>query len=189
MVCWMAERPLQPAGRYTHQAHHPHGARRRTGPAYRIDVNTLHRDEAADRLALNEIGRVSLRLASPLFLDEYRRNRATGSFILIDESTNDTVGAGMVLGTQRRPAAAGRPAAAAAEGDRASAARRALTLLPASTPWARFPRRTTRPPVAPATRSVPRWRRSPKWRIFPVSRTRGTNARPLRTSVPRPPIR
>ena len=64
---------------------------------YRIDVNTLHRDEEASSLALNEIGRLTLRLSAPLFTDEYRRNRTTGSFILIDESTNDTVGAGMVL--------------------------------------------------------------------------------------------
>ncbi len=60
-------------------------------------MNTLHRNEDAGSLQLNEIGRLGLRLSSPLFLDEYRRNRETGSFILIDESTNDTVGAGMVL--------------------------------------------------------------------------------------------
>ena len=64
---------------------------------YRIDVNSLHRDEQAEPLELNEIGQLRLRLSSPLFVDEYRRNRVTGSFILIDESTNDTVGAGMVL--------------------------------------------------------------------------------------------
>ncbi|HEU0024597.1 MAG TPA: sulfate adenylyltransferase subunit CysN [Thermoleophilaceae bacterium] len=97
MVCWMSERPLQPDGRYRIK----HTSRTVLAKAdslrYRIDVNTLHRDEEADGLALNEIGRLGLRLSSPLFLDEYRRNRATGSFILIDESTNDTVGAGMVL--------------------------------------------------------------------------------------------
>ncbi len=49
-------------------------------------------------LALNEIGRVSMRVTQPLFFDEYRRNRETGAFILIDESTNSTVGAGMILG-------------------------------------------------------------------------------------------
>ena len=79
------------------QAHHAHGAGQGGRGRYRIDVNSLHRDEQADGLELNEIGRLRLRLSSPLFLDEYRRNRATGSFILIDESTNDTVGAGMVL--------------------------------------------------------------------------------------------
>jgi bifunctional enzyme CysN/CysC len=65
---------------------------------YRLDINTLHRDEAAPSLTLNEIGRVTLRTTVPLFFDEYRRNRATGSFILVDEVTSRTVGAGMILG-------------------------------------------------------------------------------------------
>jgi bifunctional enzyme CysN/CysC len=65
---------------------------------YRLDVNTLHRDEAATGLGLNEIGRVQLRTTVPLFFDEYRRNRATGSFILVDESTHNTLAAGMILG-------------------------------------------------------------------------------------------
>ena len=64
---------------------------------YRLDVNTLHRDESADALGLNEIGRVTLRTTQPLFFDEYRRNRATGSFILVDETTNDTLAGGMIL--------------------------------------------------------------------------------------------
>jgi bifunctional enzyme CysN/CysC len=64
---------------------------------YRIDVNSLHRDESATELSLNEIGRVTLRTTQPLFTDEYRRNRITGSFLLIDESTGSTVGAGMML--------------------------------------------------------------------------------------------
>jgi sulfate adenylyltransferase subunit 1 len=63
---------------------------------YRLDVNTLHRDETATTLGLNDIGRMTLRTTQPLFVDEYRRNRTTGSFILIDEGTNDTVGAGMI---------------------------------------------------------------------------------------------
>jgi bifunctional enzyme CysN/CysC len=97
MVCWMAERPLQANGRYRIKHTTRTALAKADAVRYRIDVNTLHRDEQADGLSLNEIGRLSLRLSSPLFLDEYRRNRATGSFILIDESTNDTVGAGMVL--------------------------------------------------------------------------------------------
>jgi bifunctional enzyme CysN/CysC len=64
---------------------------------YRLDVNTLHRDEDATKLGLNEIGRVTVRTQSPLFFDEYRRNRDTGSFVLIDEATNNTVAAGMIL--------------------------------------------------------------------------------------------
>ena len=97
MVCWMSERPLLLSGRYRIK----HTTRTVLAKAdelrYRIDVNTLHRHEDVTTLSLNEIGRLRLRLSSPLFLDEYRRNRTTGSFILIDESTNDTVGAGMVL--------------------------------------------------------------------------------------------
>src|SRR6201984_2166330 len=63
---------------------------------YRIDVNTLHRDESAGQLGLNEIGRVRLRLTQPIFCDTYARNRATGGLIIIDEGTNATVGAGMI---------------------------------------------------------------------------------------------
>jgi bifunctional enzyme CysN/CysC len=97
MVCWMAERPLSPAGRYRIKHTTRTALAKIDEVRYRIDVNTLHRDEQAGGLQLNEIGRLKLRLSSPLFVDQYRRNRATGSFILIDESTNDTVGAGMVL--------------------------------------------------------------------------------------------
>jgi bifunctional enzyme CysN/CysC len=64
---------------------------------YRLDVNTLHRDETATSLGLNEIGRVTLRTTQPLFVDDYARNRLTGGFILIDEATNGTVGAGMIV--------------------------------------------------------------------------------------------
>lgn len=65
---------------------------------YRFDISTLHRIEDADHLGLNEIGRVTLRTTAPLFFDEYRKNRQTGSFILIDEATNNTVGAGIIGG-------------------------------------------------------------------------------------------
>jgi sulfate adenylyltransferase subunit 1 (EFTu-like GTPase family) len=63
---------------------------------YRLDINTLHRDPDADRLGLNDIGRIQLRTTQPLFIDDYARNRVTGRFILIDEATNSTVGAGML---------------------------------------------------------------------------------------------
>ena len=63
---------------------------------YRLDVNTLHREHAVDALAVNEIGRVSLRTSEPIFFDDYKSNRATGSFILIDEATNLTVAGGML---------------------------------------------------------------------------------------------
>ena len=64
--------------------------------SYRLDVNSLHRDESAERLGLNEIGRVALRLTQPIFCDHYARNRMTGGMILIDEATSATVGAAMI---------------------------------------------------------------------------------------------
>jgi len=97
MVCWMAERPLSPSSRYRIKHTSRTALAKVDQVIYRIDVNSLHREEQAESLELNEIGKLRLRLSSPLFVDEYRRNRTTGSFILIDESTNDTVGAGMVL--------------------------------------------------------------------------------------------
>jgi bifunctional enzyme CysN/CysC len=97
MVCWMSERPLSPAGRYRIKHTSRTALAKIDQVIYRIDVNSLHRQEDAGGLELNEIGKLRLRLSAPLLVDEYRRNRATGSFILIDESTNDTVGAGMVL--------------------------------------------------------------------------------------------
>jgi bifunctional enzyme CysN/CysC len=66
---------------------------------YRLDINDLHRDEKTTSLGLNEIGRITLRITQPLFVDEYRRNRQTGSFILIDEASGATVAAGMVVDT------------------------------------------------------------------------------------------
>jgi bifunctional enzyme CysN/CysC len=97
MVCWMAERPLSPSGRYRIKHTSRTALAKVDQVIYRIDVNSLHRHQDANGLELNEIGKLRLRLSAPLLVDEYRRNRATGSFILIDESTNDTVGAGMVL--------------------------------------------------------------------------------------------
>ena len=96
MVCWMTDQPLQPRAKLGLK-HTTRSVRALVKELqYRLDVNTLHRDETADRLVLNEIGRVRLRTTAPVLADEYRRNRTTGGFILIDESTNRTVGAGMI---------------------------------------------------------------------------------------------
>ncbi len=96
MICWMSEEPMRPGGRYV--IHHTTRSARAIIDKleYRVDVNSLDRDPAAGELGLNEIGRVHLRSSTPLVVDPYSRNRTTGSFILIDESTNDTVGAGMI---------------------------------------------------------------------------------------------
>ncbi|MFJ1750844.1 adenylyl-sulfate kinase [Streptomyces sp. NPDC088116] len=104
MVCWLTERSELAAGTRYLVRHTTRTTRALVSSVdYRLDINTLHRDEAADSLALNEIGRVSLRTQEPLFVDEYRRNRVTGSFILIDEQTNNTVAAGTVLAQSARP--------------------------------------------------------------------------------------
>ncbi|TNM44154.1 sulfate adenylyltransferase [Nocardioides albidus] len=98
MICWMTTTPLQPRQKLAIK----HTTR--TGRAlvkdiqYRLDVNTLHRDQATNELGVNEIGRVTLRTTVPLLCDPYSKNRTTGSFILIDEATGVTVGAGMING-------------------------------------------------------------------------------------------
>ena len=100
MVCWMSETsPLSPRMKLALK-HTTRSSRVMvTDLQYRIDVNTLHREENPESLTLNEIGRVSLRSTQPLFFDEYRRNRNTGSFILLDEVTNATVAAGIIVGS------------------------------------------------------------------------------------------
>ena len=98
-ICWMSERPLAPNGRYVIK-HTTRSAKAIVKEIeHRVDVNTLEHVPAG-QLALNEIGRVRLRCSTPLVVDPYSRNRTTGSFILIDEGTNDTVGAGMILAAQ-----------------------------------------------------------------------------------------
>ena len=96
-VCWMADAPLRPRGRYLikHAAHTV--AAMVDELVDRVDVHTLDREDAPPELALNDIGRVRLRTARPVAFDAYARNRATGSFIVIDEATNETVGAGMIV--------------------------------------------------------------------------------------------
>jgi sulfate adenylyltransferase large subunit len=96
-ICWMADAPLRAGARYAIK-HATHAARAIVDEIVdRVDIDTLAPDPAADQLGLNDIGRVRLRTSKPLAFDPYRANRATGSFILIDETTNDTVGAGMIL--------------------------------------------------------------------------------------------
>ncbi len=96
MVCWMATKPLQPRQKLAIK-HTSNNARALVKDIqYRLDVNTLHRDQETKELGLNEIGRVQIRTTKPLLCDSYSQNRTTGSFILIDEATGVTVGAGMI---------------------------------------------------------------------------------------------
>jgi len=99
MVAWMSEGPpLRPGAKYAIKHTTKWGRAMVNELQYRLDVNSLHRDDAATELSLNEIGRIRLRATTPFFFDEYRRNRETGSFILVEEGTNNTVGAGMITG-------------------------------------------------------------------------------------------
>jgi sulfate adenylyltransferase large subunit len=95
-VCWMSDKPLQPRGKYAIK-HTTRSARAVVEEIeHRVDVNSLEHVSASE-LGLNEIGRVRLRCSAPLVVNPYARSRTTGSFILVDESTNDTVAAGMII--------------------------------------------------------------------------------------------
>lgn len=96
MVCWMDSEPLTVGGKYAVK-HTTRSARAMVKDIlYELDINSLHRSQTPGALGMNAIGRVTLRTTQPLMADAYRRNRQTGSFIIIDESTNRTVGAGFI---------------------------------------------------------------------------------------------
>jgi len=97
MVCWMGDKPLVPNGKYTIK-HTSREVRCMVKEVkYKVDINSLHRNEDDKEIKSNDIARVTLRTTAPLFIDRYNRNRHTGSLILIDEATNNTVGAGMLI--------------------------------------------------------------------------------------------
>ncbi len=97
MVCWFSETKLRPQGRYLlrHTTRELKAMVREV--RYKVDINTLHKIEDNLEMGLNDIGRLSIHTSGPLFYDSYQKNRATGSFILIDEQTNATVAAGMIV--------------------------------------------------------------------------------------------
>ena len=97
MISWMSEKELTPGTKY-HLKHTTKDVRCMVKEIkYKVDVNTLNRVDDGQSLKMNEIARVSLRTTKPLFYDSYQRNRQTGSLILIDEATNNTVGVGMIV--------------------------------------------------------------------------------------------
>jgi bifunctional enzyme CysN/CysC len=114
LLCWMSEQPLQPQRRYVVKHTTRTAAVSALDVRYRIGLDQLHRDESATTLELNDLGRVRMELSSPLVFDSYRRNKVTGSLIVIDEATNDTVAAGVILDTETEvkdtPALEPRPA-------------------------------------------------------------------------------
>jgi len=97
MVCWLSEKPLQLKGKYAIK-HTSREARCIINEIkYKVNINTLHRVEENVTIGLNDIGRISIRTTQRLFYDGYQRNRYTGSLIIIDEATNETVGACMIV--------------------------------------------------------------------------------------------
>lgn len=97
MVCWFHPKPLQPNGKYIvkHTSREARCVVKEIN--YKMDISTLHRIEDDKNIGMNDIGRIRIRTTVPLFYDKYSRNRNTGSLILIDEATNETVAAGMIL--------------------------------------------------------------------------------------------
>jgi sulfate adenylyltransferase subunit 1 len=97
MICWFSEKPMQLNGKYT-LFHTTREARCVIKEIrYKLNINTLHRDQEDLKIGMNDIARISIRTTKPLFFDSYRKNRITGSVILIDEGTNATVAAGMII--------------------------------------------------------------------------------------------
>jgi len=97
MMCWMNDKPLQTRTKY-HLMHTTTNVKCLVKEIkYKVDVNTLNRINDGNDLKMNEIARVSIRTTKPLFFDSYRQNRNTGSIILIDEGTNNTLGVGMIV--------------------------------------------------------------------------------------------
>jgi len=97
MLCWMNDKPLSPRGKYLIRHSSRDGRCIIKDVRYKVDINTLHRVEKDKEINLNDIGRVLVRTSVPLMHDEYKRNRTTGSVILIDEFTHETVAAGMIV--------------------------------------------------------------------------------------------
>jgi len=97
MICWFSEKPMQLNGKYTifHTTREARCVIKEI--RYKLNINTLHRDQEDLKIGMNDIGRISIRTTKPLFFDSYRKNRITGSVILIDEGTNATVAAGMII--------------------------------------------------------------------------------------------
>ena len=96
MLCWLSETPLDPRRKYLIRHTTRETKAMLAAIDYRMDINAIER-QSADKLTMNDIAKVSFKLAQPIFADRYVDNRATGAFIVIDESTNNTVGAGMIV--------------------------------------------------------------------------------------------
>jgi sulfate adenylyltransferase subunit 1 len=98
MICWFGEKPLNPRGRFIlrHTSREVQAVIKEV--KYKVNINTLHKIEDDLEFRMNDIGRLSIRTSAPVIFDPYSKNRITGSFILIDAGTNETVAAGMIRG-------------------------------------------------------------------------------------------
>jgi sulfate adenylyltransferase subunit 1 len=97
MICWLNANKLSVGGKYAIR-HTIKDARCIVKVIkYKVDINTLHRNEEDKEIGMNDIARISIKTTAPLYFDSYRKNRYTGSIILIDEATNETIGAGMIV--------------------------------------------------------------------------------------------
>jgi sulfate adenylyltransferase subunit 1 len=97
MICWFSSRPMTPRAKLIVRHTTQETKAIIQSIRYQVDINTLHKIEGVDNFQMNEIGRISMRTAVPLIHDSYRRNRITGSFVLIDPNSNETVAAGMIV--------------------------------------------------------------------------------------------
>ncbi|MFK7899827.1 MAG: sulfate adenylyltransferase subunit CysN [Cyclobacteriaceae bacterium] len=97
MICWMSNTPLNPSGKYVVKHTSKEVRAMMKGVRYKMDINTLHKIEDDLAVKMNDIARITIRTSKPLFVDDYKKNRNTGSLVLVDEFTNETVAAGMVL--------------------------------------------------------------------------------------------
>jgi len=97
MICWLNEKPMRPGAKYwiRHTSREARCIIREVN--YKIDINKVEKNLSDKQIGLNEIAEVTLRTTQPLFFDSYRKNRITGSLVLIDEGTNETICAGMIV--------------------------------------------------------------------------------------------
>ena len=97
MVCWFSQKPMEWRGKYLLRHTTKETKVIVQDLRYQVDIETLHKKDGVPTIGMNDIGRIALRAAGPIFHDTYRRNRLTGSFVLVDPGTHETVAAGMIV--------------------------------------------------------------------------------------------
>ena len=97
MLCWLHNNPAKPRAKYTikHTSNDQKAMIKEV--VYKYDINTLDREKEDKQLNMNDIAKVKIRTTKPVMVDPYRENRTTGSLILVDDTTNETVAAGMII--------------------------------------------------------------------------------------------